>query len=234
MIGVSDADLLLAWEQGDSASPVERAVVVAACAAATDESVAEWTVGRRDAVLLDLHIAAFGDELELVVACPACAETLELTLDAAELRSPWGEASAEYSLEADGERIAFRLPTSADVLAVLDAPDVDAARRALAERCILGTTPDALSDALIETLASRAAELDPQADIRLALVCVECGHAWKTTFDVAGHVWREVAGRARALEAEIVALAAAFGWSEREILALPRRRRRRYLDLAGA
>jgi hypothetical protein len=242
-IELSDADLLTAWETAGRVTPVERAVVIAARAAAADERVADWTVGRRDALLLDLHAAAFGGEIELVTACPGCSAALELSFTAEDVRSPCGDAAAEYDLAdpVGGVRLAFRLPASADLLAVIGHEDASAARRVLAERCILRASRDGvpvpareLPETTLDALASRAAELDPQADVELSLSCAECGHAWSTGFDVADHVWRTIDARARSLLREVATLATAFGWTEGEVLGLPTARRRRYLELAGA
>jgi hypothetical protein len=235
------AAVLGAWEAGEAASPVERALAVAERAAPDGEHVAEWSIGRRDALLLDVHDATFGGEIVLVTACPACAEALELAFGAAQIRSPWGAADAVNELQAGGVRLTFRLPVSADLLAVADLADAHTARCALVERCVLDARRDGtpvpagdLPEETVRALAARAARLDPQADIELSLSCAECGHGWSTTFDVAGHVWGVLAARARSLLAEVAALAAAFGWTEHEVLRLPEGRRRRYLDLAGA
>jgi hypothetical protein len=228
-IRLSDRDVLAAWETGRGATPVERAVAVAAAAAPATERVEEWTIGRRDGLLLDVHAAVFGDAIELVTDCPACGEALELSLAAADVRVEVGDAGAEHSLPVG---IRFRLPTSADLLAVAAVPDVGAARAALAERCVAAGGP--LAESTIVALAERIAELDPQADIDLSLRCGECGERWTAPFDVADHVWRRLDARARALVAEVAALAAAFGWNEDEILGLSGERRRLYLDLVGA
>jgi hypothetical protein len=54
------------------------------------------------------------------------------------------------------------------------------------------------------------------------------------TFDAGSLLWEEIDARARALLAEVHQLAAAYGWSEGQILALSDRRRAVYLDLVGA
>jgi hypothetical protein len=242
-IELSDADLLSAWEAAERVTPVERAVAIAARAAAADERVAEWTVGRRDALLLDLHATAFGGAIDLVTACPACSASLELSFTADDVRSPCGDAAVEHDLTdpEGGVRLAFRLPASADLLDVIGHEDASAARRALAERCTLRASRDGvpvtvreLPETTLDALAARAAELDPQADVELSLSCAECGHRWSTSFDVADHVWRTLDARARSLLTEVATLATAFGWTEREVLGLPAARRRRYLELAGA
>jgi hypothetical protein len=233
-IRLSERDVLAAWEAGLGAAPVARAVAVAARAAPADERVEDWTIGRRDGLLLDVHAAVFGSAIELVTDCPACGEALELTLQVGDVRVPCGEAGAEHELtdEASGMHVRFRLPSSADLLAVAAVADVAAARIALAERC--AAPAEALPESAVAALATRIAELDPQADIDLALSCGQCGHRWTAPFDVADHVWRRLDARARTLVADVAALAASFGWSEDAILDLSPERRRLYLDLAGA
>jgi hypothetical protein len=230
---VTDADLLAAWEAGAHASPVGRALAVAG-QARPSEHVDEWSIGRRDALLLDVYAAVFGSVVELVTDCPACEEALELSLAVDDVRTGCGDAAAEHSLTTGGVRLVFRLPASADLLAVATIDDVAAARVELAERCIISREPAGpLPEAAVASLATRLAELDPQADLDLAMVCGACGHRWTAPLDVADLVWRRVDARARALVADVAALAAAFGWTEREILGLSTERRRVYLDLAG-
>jgi hypothetical protein len=233
-IHLTDADLLGAWEAGAQATPVARAVAVAARARPSDR-VDEWSVGRRDALLLDVHAAAFGSIVELVTDCPACGEALELSITLDDVRSPCGDSSAEHSVTAAGVRLVFRLPSSADLFAVAWIDDLAEARAALAERCVTSREPGGeLPEAAVSALATRITELDPQADLHLALACGECGHRWTAPLDVADLVWRRVDARARSLVADVAALAAAFGWTEGEILGLSAERRRTYLDLVGA
>jgi hypothetical protein len=234
MIRLSELDVLAVWQEGAGAPAVARAVAIAARAAPHLEAVSDWSIGRRDALLLDVHAAVFGGAIELVTACPACDEALELTLAVDDVRSSHGDARAEHELvdEVSGVRVVFRLPSSADLLAVATIDDIAAARQALAERCVVGDA--ALPESAVAALSARVAELDPQADIQLALVCAECGHGWTVPFDVADYVWRRIDTRARTLVSEVAGLAGAFGWSEAEILGLPADRRRLYLDLVGA
>jgi hypothetical protein len=232
-IRLSDGDLLAAWESGAGAPGVARAVAVAARAAEADADVLEWTIGRRDALLLQVHSAVFGSVIELVTTCPACDEALELTIAVDDVLCAHGDAGAEHELVDGDVRIVFRLPSSADLLAVAAIADIAEARVALAARCVVDGAAQ-LPERAVAALAARVAELDPQADIELALECAECGHGWTVPFDVADHMWRRIDARARTLVAEVTALAGAFGWSEAEILGLPADRRHLYLDLVGA
>ena len=91
-----------------------------------------------------------------------------------------------------------------------------------------------LPPAVTEELGRRLAAADPQAELRLQLRCPECGAERPAEVDPAAFVWRELDDRARSTLAEVASLAAAYGWSESEVLALSRERRRAYLELAGA
>jgi hypothetical protein len=240
---LAQPELLDTWEQGSRGTPAERATALAAHAGGDPAAVEDWTVGRRDAGLLDLHESAFGPVIEAVTPCPACSEPQELVFDVADVRAPFGDAGREHELlhERTGLRVVFRLPSSADLRAAALANDLHEARSGLLERCVMSAscdgepvTPAALPDDAVVALAERIALEDPQADIELSLSCTECGHTWQVRFDPADYLWRKFDRRARALLAEIAALARAFGWSEQEILALPESRRRHYLDLVGA
>ena len=59
-----------------------------------------------------------------------------------------------------------------------------------------------------------------------------CGAGWTDILDVLDYLWREVDLAARRLIGEVAEIAAAFGWAERDILALSPVRRRSYLELA--
>jgi len=96
----------------------------------------------------------------------------------------------------------------------------------------LGRAPSIPANSLPETRAHHAmAEADPDADLRMAIACPECGHAWDSLFDPASYLWSELQAGAMRVLREVDALASAYGWSEREILEMPRARRRAYLAL---
>ena len=88
---------------------------------------------------------------------------------------------------------------------------------------------------ICDRLASRSFRIgNPLGDIRLGLSCPACGHEWTARLDPLTQLRDALRGQAEQLLHEVDALARAYGWSEPEILALSRWRRRRYLDLAGA
>jgi hypothetical protein len=238
---LSNAAILAAWEAGQAGSPLDRANAVLWYAVPDAERSAldAWTTGRRDARLLDVYAATFGDQLAGLVACPECGEQLEIALGPDDIRSPYGSAEQEFDLldAESGYRLTFRLPTGADLRAAAVYESEGAARRTLLERSIVrAEQPGAaipvvnLPEPLIARLGDAMAEHDAQSDVRLDLACPACAHTWQARFDIGDFVWREVVARVRRLIADIHTLALAYGWREADILALSDARRNMYLE----
>jgi hypothetical protein len=239
---LSDGELLAAWEDGAVLPHAERVLPLLRRDAETGEDVLRWPLGRRDALLLDLHERAFGATLTGTSECPECGEEVELSLPVDQLRTTHADELGEHELVdgATGHRVRFRLLCADDLSAAAREPDGEAAERTLLARCVLAAEaagePVAVTDlppAVTEELGRRMAAADPQGELRLQLDCPECDAGWTTELDPADFVWRELDQRARSTLLEVACLAAAYGWSESEVLALTRERRRAYLELAG-
>jgi hypothetical protein len=233
---------------------VRRADLVSAVLAACVTAIGDVTgvnealvdslaAGDREALLLHLRRLTFGESIAAIVACPGCAERLDLDLMTADLLvAPAAEASsdAELELEADGVRwrVLLRRPTGADQRALHGTPDPAAA---LLRRCVLSLIRadgvawrvDELSAALAEVLDAALATCDPQAEIRLDVTCPACALPFAAPFDAAAHLFVELAAEAHLLLGEVVAIAGATHWREADILALPRSRRRAYAALVA-
>ncbi len=244
MRALTAAELLSVWENGASLSSPRRALALL-CAAAPDTPPADLgriSIGRRDDLLLQLRAAAFGPRLEATATCPHCGEKLEMAFDTADLRSPAPPAStAPLALEFAGHSLTFRLPDSFDLVEITTLPDLAQAESALLRRCVLSARtgecpvlPDELPAPVITALAARLAEADPQADLRLSLTCPACDHRWSESFDIVAFFWREIEAWAARLLREVHTLAAAYGWSEAEIVALSPARRRLYLEMVAS
>jgi hypothetical protein len=235
---LADGRLVEAWEAAAGRSPLERARSLLMQALDTAE-VDAWPVGRSDAALLDLHEALFGPHITGVTPCPACLEDLELDFAVADVRVAHGDGAERLEVETDsGCRVAFRLPTIGDVVGVRRVASPAAARRRLAEACVVEafangrTIPAAdLPDAAVEAMDEAMAEHDPQVELELALRCPECEHEWQGTVDVGDYVWRELDAHVRSLLNDVHQLASGYGWGEQEILALAEPRRELYLEL---
>lgn len=237
--------LLQAWEECREASPGERGLILLRVAApalsAADGSA--LSVGRRDALLLDLFRRLFGDTAPALVTCPGCRDELEFDVPLSGIAvTPPADPPGHYMLRCDGQEIAYRLPSAAD-LAALGAEArgevLDAAARSLVQRCVLAMpsdlsmSPDAAA-AFEAAIAARVAEDDPQAAVTLDFDCPACGEHWQAPFDIVEFLWRRLDVFANALLRDVHVLAANYGWSERQIVALSPPRRRHYIELIGA
>lgn len=230
------AEMLDAWEASLAAPAHERATALLARATDDDrESLDALPVGAWDALLLELREREFGTHMECETRCPACAERLEFRLDTSALRvDAEAPAAGSHRAALEGATVTFRVPTVGDLAACADAAEPEEAARALLARCVERIDPEhvALDDAKQAALAARMAELDPQADVPIALVCPACAHAWTEPFDAAAFVAREVDGWAHHVLDEVHVLATRYGWSERDVLALSPARRRYYVERA--
>jgi hypothetical protein len=209
------------------------------------ETLSTLTIGARDARLLQLRSRTFGDDLQAQTYCPACGEQLEFAISVADLSAPRagpvGNDLSWHFLDAAGWNLRFRLPRALDLIGLDQASKSCDPRRAILERCVDNIEHDGspasvaqLPEEIITALAERMEELDPCADILLALSCNECGRVWQAPFDIVGYLWAECGAYARRLLREVDALARAYGWREADILAMSSRRRRAYLELPAA
>jgi hypothetical protein len=94
-----------------------------------------------------------------------------------------------------------------------------------------GQPVSALPPELRALVSKVMAELDPQADVTLDLVCPECDCRWTEGLDVGELVWTELSAEARGLLYDVHRIACAYGWSQREVLELPHSVRQAYLEL---
>jgi hypothetical protein len=244
MRSLSASELLAAWERGLGQSLVQRALALLAAVypEAPADDLLGLTIGRRDAQLLALRERLFGPEMACVAVCPQCAGQLDLSLNAADMRSAFTpDPATEIEFSAAGYQLQLRRSNSEDLIEVLDRNDPDAAKESLFERCLLSARLEgdpvaarSLPEEVVEAAWERMSQADPLADIQLAMVCPSCGHSWKAPFDIVSFLWREIESLAARLMREVHTLASAYGWHERDILALSPVRRQFYLALLGA
>ena len=204
------------------------------------DSLAGLSIGKRDALLLSLRELTFGQGLLGLAGCPECSEKLELDFRLDDLRSRSGsESGREIPFSLAGYNLRIRPVNTFDLLSIVHMKDVSQARDELLNRCILMAQYQGndisfhqLPSALIESVEEKLEEMDPQADIRLALSCPSCSHKWDAPFDIVSFFWSEIDSWAHHILREVHALAEKYGWSESDILSLSPVRRRIYLEMA--
>ncbi len=230
------AEIVSLWERGAARHPIDRALLLAAAARPDlrPDALPDLPLGARNLALLSLRRSTFGRGMRTYVDCPECAVRLQSTLDTDTFLAAGTVDERAPTIESG--TFSFRAPTSRDLAAVRVCADAEAAASQLLERCcVTFTTPDTTTlMAMRQEIEHSLEALDPCAVLELALTCDACGYAWTAPLDVAALVWDEVDARARALMIAVHALAGAYGWSERAILALGEQRRAAYLAMVGA
>jgi len=244
MCSLSAPELLRAWERGLNQPLLQRAVELLSFAypQVSSGTLHGLAIGQRDAELLALRERIFGSQMAGVAVCPGCGLRLDLTLDVTEMRAAGAaDPDAQLSLSVGGYELQFRHPTSEDLAAALDPDDPEESEARLLALCVLSAhrngepvrsddLPGEVAAAVSETMASA----DPLADIRLGLSCPSCGQQWCAAFDIVSFLWREIESLATRLLREVHTLAAAYGWSENDILTLSPARRHFYLSMLEA
>jgi len=237
---LNNRELLQLWERGSPLHPLDRGLLAlsAVLPEVSLDSLADWPLGRRNTVLIELRCACFGRALRAWTACPRCTEKLEFELDGAVLleRAPQGASSA--NVEVGGQL--FRLPTTRDVASVLHAAaDLDRAAQLLAQTCRIpsprsSTQAEPIVDLALEDIEEGMALADPMAELLIELPCPACGDAQESLLDIVSFFWSELEARAKRLLREVHDLAIAYGWTESVVLSLSEHRRAVYLDMVRA
>jgi hypothetical protein len=235
------ATLFAAWERGLPQGPVQRALTLLAMAW-PDRSADEWAgtiIGERDEYLLRLRDEVFGSAIEASTACAACGERLVLSFTTHSIRAAppaLPEKDGRFSLQLNSYRIAYRLPTSADLIAVTENAAGNG-REILLKRCVdvskngQPVDPSRLPERVLKQVIERMAAADPQAEVQIELACPACEHRRSVVFDILSYLWSEIDDWAHRLLIEVHTLASAYGWSEADIMTMSAHRRDLYLQM---
>ena len=220
----SAAAVLDVWETAQREHPVDRALtLLQAFSGEPRDALASLGVHRRDALLVQSRMLAFGRSLEAVGRCAQCPCDVEIEL---ELPQAADELPEGGTLTIGGDSVAYRAPNSYDLAAAAAASDAADATTLLRTRCVCADLSDedsAAADRALETLCSPSA-------IEIAAVCPACGARFAPLVDIGEILWREFSAYARRLLDDVDALATKYGWSEPDILALSDARRQCYIE----
>ena len=239
---LSAAELLEVWEQGFSQPPAERALTLleAACPDLESETLARFSVGQRDALLLSMRESTFGSRVAAIANCPDCNVQLELSFGVEDIRVSISTVVPiePVAIGVDDYELRFRLPDSLDLFAISTHSGTQSAREVLIERCLLSArrredqTPVCLvPEQVLATMEEEMSKLDPQANVELELDCPSCHKSWSAAFDILGFFWSELNAWAQRLLVEVHTLASRYGWREADILGMSASRRNIYLTM---
>lgn len=211
-----------------SAGQWSLALLQAAFPQAERDDVLALPVGTRDRSVMAVRARLLPGPLRSEPECADCGATFELTLHPDDIGLGTGIPDADPGfrpVQIDGTDVMLRPVRLADLLAaetVVDPADASALLVARVSEAGAADLPVAAIEAVLETI-------DPAADIWLSTLCPECGAAHSIAFDPVHFVAHELRQLSRDILRDVVDIARAFHWSERDILALPEARRAYYV-----
>jgi hypothetical protein len=239
---LSGHEIIQLWETAHGLHPVDQALslLLPVMPAHDRDALAALPLGRRDALLLALRRATFGDRLPGKSDCPRCGQTVEFELRCSALAAD-GPQPQPRRIRRDGYRVTVRPLDSFDLAAAAGQPTMQQARDLLLRRCVSEARhqdepiePAALPREIAGRITETALAADPRAEVLLDLTCPACGHTWQRLLDIGHILWLEITARAKRLLMEVHLLARAYGWTEAEILELSPARRAAYLQMVSA
>lgn len=250
--GGREEELLASTTVRESASLVTeligRCVIrIGTIAPVTAEVAGRLLTGDRQFLLLKLRELTFGDRVEAVVHCPypQCGAKVDIdfSLHDVPVRRLDEPPRAKYATRIDiagrETETIFRLPNGHDQVAVapLLQENEAAALSALLERCVLrageveGPEAAQLFDAPARLELERCMEdRAPAVSLHLDIHCRECERAFALPFHFQDFFFGELRIHRDLLHREVHYLAFHYHWSEAEIMALPREKRRQYIE----
>src|SRR3984957_1578065 len=165
MRALSSPDFLDLWERGCNLHPVDQGLLAlrAALPKASQDSLGDWPLGRRNRALVALRCSCFGPSLKAWTSCNRCGEKLEFEVDG----EAWG-ASSDHVEPIVVKGHSFRSPTSRDLARAAGETDLGLAIRRLVGGCLMGS-PDSLekvSEQNLNEIGWRKPATEPLSKIR--------------------------------------------------------------------
>jgi len=223
----------------------------------SEEVARDLLVADRQFLLLKIREATFGKGVQASVSCswPDCGAPVDIDFSIKDI--PVRESVKKghlYTMElseaaaftdAGGRRqreVIFRLPNGADqeLLSPLCQDNEAKALSSLLGRCVLGIGQlkgnseeliDGLSPLARMEIEKEMEAVAPGIDLIMDVRCMECGREFSVPFDLQDFFFGELRISADLLYREVHYLAYNYHWSEREIMEMPREKRRRYIEV---
>jgi hypothetical protein len=207
----------------------------------TGEALKKISIGDRVALLFHTRRMIFGDFISCTITCVNCNKKMSLQLDVLDLlQAHYPDQKDLYGLEAGGFNMKIKPLNAFDQDNALVAENLaspNSLGEKLAKSCIAYSNPELPSiipKAVMDGLGSKLEEIDPLSDIVLGVSCPECGQAFQALFPAEEFIFKEFAMLFGQLEREVHWLAFNYCWSQNEILDLPVKKRKKYIELINA
>lgn len=223
----------------------------------SEEVARSLLIADRQYLLLKIREATFGDQVQATISCPwpDCGKKADMDFSLNNVpvkESSEKAATYTYTLSREAafisdnqehyQEITFRLPNGGDQEAVSSLVYENEAKALtmLLARCILSIGP--VNNPGYETVArlsprarmeieSTMEQCAPFVDLTIAAQCPECGREYAVPFDIHDFFFGQMRISLDLLYREIHYLAYHYHWSEKEIMGMPRDRRRNYISV---
>jgi hypothetical protein len=182
-------------------------------------------VAVHDRLLASVYTLEYGENVSCQATCGACAQPFQFRFALPALLASQDEAAAEAGLP--GAHGCWETPSGAR----LRPPDLRDAAAGAPEGLLARIAQSPVPAEKVEDLAAFLEKASPILAIDLDTGCPDCGASQSVAFDLARFLVRAIAVERPFLIREIHLIAARYGWSHSEIMALPRADRRAFATL---
>ncbi|AIF82578.1 hypothetical protein NTE_00497 [Candidatus Nitrososphaera evergladensis SR1] len=208
----------------------------------SEEITRQLCLGDRSALLLNIRRSMLGDRISLVLPCTNCGNNLSADLSITQLLEGGARERREvYEVQAGKYQLAIHPVTGADQDALFaKAHSRTDFQATLVRMCIRSCVPslpatDGIPDEVYEAVSSTLEEVDPLSDTIIRVSCPECNRSFSASVPIERLFFQDTGIAARnQLEKDIHWLAFHYHWSEKDILSLPIKKRKAYIDLINA
>src|ERR1019366_6530114 len=183
----------------------------------TEDVARHLLIADRQYLLLKLRQSTFGDVVRADLFCPwaECGRRISLEFSLADL--PVQEATE-------------RAPVHTFTLSALASGEDDPVLRAVSFRLPNGSDQEAVSGLLAENEAEME-RVAPKIELNMETACPECGRSFAVPFDLQRLFFGELRTDSELLYRQVHYLAYHYHWAEPEIMAMPRIKRQKYIEL---
>lgn len=227
-LNTEDEQSIVGIATRDAVQLIQRLVVDTE---ATKQKASRLISMDRDMLLAAIYTHTFGSRIQGTMTCPDCEEPYDYDFDLEEIRNQLLSGFEEPAVHFRGDDVLFRfndnelrLLNGEDEINLENA-DTTEANRILLER----TCPNYSSENEID-VEQLLSEVAPIMSIDMESVCPECESRHNIEFDMQYYLMTKLRQEQRFLWYEIHRLAAAYRWSQAEILSLPRRIRKLHVN----
>ncbi len=219
----------------------------------SEDIVRDFLVADRQYLLLKLREVTFGEEVQATIPCPwpDCGKKVDIDFSLVDIpvresedKGPTYkmELSVNAAFESEHREVIFRLPTGGDqeVISPYLYENEANALTMLLNRCIQQIGPiqntgeglfSRLSPLARMEIEKQMEAVAPRVELDMDAICPECGREFTVPFDLQDFFFGELRTSQDLLCREVHYLAYHYHWSEKEIMDMPREKRRKYIEV---